>query len=209
MREHTIAVIGNDYTGKTTFIKAVHNAANARPGPSAAGEAPTHDQGIVEYTIPLPDGQVLTFLDTPAFHGYNVGLARTPENEEILEMLQEHLTANGARQVSHVLIFMNVSEMSSTEFNPRAQRIFEGLFLNAQVVCITTGWDQIEDGSSPPATAEEAERKEEVPGTMGMTSPVSALGCLPKPTYLLKTSYINSSPNRGRTVRSWRKGWQR
>ncbi|KAF5340206.1 hypothetical protein D9611_007891 [Ephemerocybe angulata] len=188
MGEHTIAFDA----GKTTFIKAVRNAANNLPGPPPAEEAPT--QGIVEYKVSLPDGQSLTFIDTPGFDGYQPGGEPAKETEEILQMLEEHLAANGSKPVSHVLVFLNANDMSATEFKPRAQRIFERLFPNAQVACITSRWDQIEDDDGPLATAEEAQSKEESLYASGKTR-----GSLLE--YLL-----DGRRNRGGDVRRFRSG---
>ncbi|KAF6757668.1 hypothetical protein DFP72DRAFT_1168015 [Ephemerocybe angulata] len=140
MREHTIAlsVLGRFDAGKTTFVKAVHNAATARPGPRAAEEAPT--LGVIQYDVTLPDGQLLTFLDTPGFDGYQPGGEPAKETEEILQMLEDHLAANESRPVSHVLVFLNANDM------------LHG---------ITTRWDQVEDDDGPPTTAEEARSREE------------------------------------------------
>ncbi|KAF6742221.1 hypothetical protein DFP72DRAFT_196823 [Ephemerocybe angulata] len=159
MREQTIVVLGRFDAGKTTFIKSVSNAATALEGPRAAEEAPT--QGIVVYDVALPGGQSLTFLDTPGFDGYQAGGERAKETEEILQMLEEHLAANGSRPVSHVLVFLNANDMAAIEFKGRARRTFERLFPDAQVVCVTTRWDQIEGEDGFPVTAEEAETKEE------------------------------------------------
>ncbi|KAF5329178.1 hypothetical protein D9611_013186 [Ephemerocybe angulata] len=158
MGEHTIVVLGRSDAGKTTFIKAIKNAPGMREAP-AAEEEPT--LGIVEYEVTLSDGQSLTFVDTPGFDGYQPGGEPAKETEEILQMLEKHLAENGSKPVSHVLVFFNANGMDPTDFKPRAQRAFERLFSKAQVACITTRWDQIEDDDGPPATADEAESKEE------------------------------------------------
>ncbi|KAF5340203.1 hypothetical protein D9611_007896 [Ephemerocybe angulata] len=159
MGEHTIAVLGRFDAGKTTFIKAVQDAASTATRPRATEEAPT--LGIAQYDVALPDGQLLTFLDTPGFDGYQAGGEPAKETEEILQMLEDHLATNGSRPVSHVLVFLNANDMATTEFKPRAQRAFERLFPNAQVTCISTRWDRIEDDDGPPTTAEEARSREE------------------------------------------------
>ncbi|KAF6755427.1 hypothetical protein DFP72DRAFT_1045555, partial [Ephemerocybe angulata] len=158
MEKPTIVVLGRSDAGKTTFIKAVQNAAGIREA-LAGEEEPT--LSILEYDVPLSDGQSLTFVDTPGFDGYRPGGEPAKKTEEILQMLEEHLGANGSRPVSHVLVFFNANSMDPTDFKPRAQRAFERLFPNAQVASITTRWDQIEDDDGPPATAEEAQSKEE------------------------------------------------
>ncbi|KAF5340731.1 hypothetical protein D9611_007354 [Ephemerocybe angulata] len=159
MVEHTIVVLGRIDAGKTTFIKAVQHAVDpAIPRPPTT-EAAT--LGIVEYNVPLPDGKLLKFLDTPGFDGYQPG-ERAKETEEILQMLEEHLAANGqSAPVSHVLVFLNANDMAATEFKGRARRAFERLFSNAQVACVSTRWDQIEDDDGAPITAEEAQSQEE------------------------------------------------
>ncbi|KAF5342529.1 hypothetical protein D9611_002042 [Ephemerocybe angulata] len=167
MGEPTIVVLGRSDAGKTTFIKAIQNAAGIREAP-AAEEEPT--LSIVEYEVTLSDGQSVTFVDTPGFDGYQPGGEPAKETEEILQMLEEHLGANGSKPVSHVLVFFNANGMDPTEFKPRAQRAFERLFPNAQVASITTRWDQIEDDDGLPSTAEEAQRKEENLYASGRTS---------------------------------------
>ncbi|KAF5340750.1 hypothetical protein D9611_007391 [Ephemerocybe angulata] len=159
MVEHTIVVLGRIDAGKTTFIKAVQHAVDADiPGPPAT-EIPT--LGIKEYSITLPDGRSLTFLDTPGFDGYQPG-ERAKETEEILQMLEEHLASNGqSTPVSHVILFLNANDMATTELKGRARRAFERLFSNAQVVCVTTRWDQIDEDDGPHITAEDAQNKEE------------------------------------------------
>ncbi|KAF5340202.1 hypothetical protein D9611_007895 [Ephemerocybe angulata] len=168
MGEHPIVVLGRFDAGKSTFIEAVCSTANNRPGLPLAEEAPT--QGIIEYEVSLPDGRTLAFIDTPGFDGYQPGGEPAKETEEILQMLEEHLAANGSKPVSHVLVFLNANNMNATEFKPRAQRAFERLFPNAQIACITTRWDQIEDDDGPPVTAEEAQSKEEGLYARGRTS---------------------------------------
>ncbi|KAF5342595.1 hypothetical protein D9611_002004 [Ephemerocybe angulata] len=158
MGEHTIVVLGRSDAGKTTFIKAIQNATSIREAP-AGEEEPT--LSIVEYEVTLSDGQSITFVDTPGFDGFQPGGEPAKETEEILQMLEEHLGANGSRPVSHVLVFFSANGMDPTDFKPRAQRAFDRLFLNAQVASITTRWDQIEDDEGLPATAEKAQSKEE------------------------------------------------
>ncbi|KAF6747960.1 hypothetical protein DFP72DRAFT_584860 [Ephemerocybe angulata] len=159
MVEHTIVVLGKFESGKTTFIKAVQHAVDADiPGPPAT-EEPT--LGIKEYRITLPDGRSLTFLDTPGFDGYQPG-ERAKETEEILQMVEDHLSANGrSALVSHVILFLNANDMTTTEFKGRARRTFERLFSNVQVSCVTTRWDQIDEDDGPHITAEDAQNKEE------------------------------------------------
>ncbi|KAF5342530.1 hypothetical protein D9611_002043 [Ephemerocybe angulata] len=177
MGEHTIVVLGKSDAGKTAvsyrpwftedvdshgelqFIKAIQNAAGIRLDAPAAEEEPT--LSIVEYEVTLSDGQSVTFVDTPGFDGFQPGGEPAKETEEILQMLEEHLGANGA--VSHVLVFFNANGMDPTDFKPRAQRAFDRLFPNAQIASITTRWDQIEDDDGPPSSskAEEAQSKEE------------------------------------------------
>ncbi|KAF6755431.1 hypothetical protein DFP72DRAFT_341090 [Ephemerocybe angulata] len=92
MGEHTIVVLGRSDAGKTTFIKAIQNAVDRREGP-AAEEEPT--LSIVEYELTLPGGQSVTFVDTPGFDGVQPGGEPAKKTEEILQMLEEHLGANG------------------------------------------------------------------------------------------------------------------
>ncbi|KAF5340328.1 hypothetical protein D9611_007943 [Ephemerocybe angulata] len=169
MVEHTIVLLGRSDAGKTTFIKAVQHAVDAAiPGPPAT-EAPT--SGIVEYDVPLPDGKTLKFVDTPGFDGYEAGGEGAMETEEILRVLEEHLATNGTSvPVSHVLVFLNANDMATTEFKPRARRTFERLFPNAQVACVTTRWDQIEEDEGRQITAEEAQSKEESLYASGISS---------------------------------------
>ncbi|KAF6757746.1 hypothetical protein DFP72DRAFT_223380 [Ephemerocybe angulata] len=158
---HTIALIGKSDSGKTTFIQAVRNAASASGTSSSHSteEAPT--LSIVEYEVPLPNGQVLTFLDTPGFDGYQAGSGSARETEEILQALEDQLAAKGIRTVSHVLAFFNPDDMTTTEFKGRARRTFERLFPTSKITCVTTRWDQIDNGEGLPLTVEEARRKEE------------------------------------------------
>ncbi|KAF5329148.1 hypothetical protein D9611_013185 [Ephemerocybe angulata] len=154
MKEHTIVVLGRFEAGKTTFIKAVHDSATvgAEQRTSTAEKAQyTYTRDIVEYKVSLPDGQSLTFIDTPGFDVglYSEGDESVNEAEEFLPMLEEHLAANG-----HMRFY-------PTRFRPDAQRAFENLFANAQIACITTQWDQMEDHNGPPFTAEVAQSKEE------------------------------------------------
>lgn len=168
MRGNTIAVIGSFESGKTTFIKAVRDAANGTPGAAAVEETPT--VGIAEYSVRLPDGQSLTFLDTPGFDGYQAGDGHAKETEEILQMLEEYLSAKGwLGIVSHVFVFLNANDMATTEFKGRARRTFERIFTNSKLVCISTRWDQIEDDDGLPVTAEEGIIKEEGLYSMGKT----------------------------------------
>ncbi|KAF6757618.1 hypothetical protein DFP72DRAFT_220117 [Ephemerocybe angulata] len=109
-------------------------------------------------------------------------------------MLEEHLAANGSKPVPHVLVFLNANDMSATEFKPRAQRAFERLFPNAQVTCITSRWDQVDDDDGPLMTAEEAQSREESLYATGKTS-----GSLLE--YLL-----DGRRNRGGDVRRFRSG---
>ncbi|KAF5340209.1 hypothetical protein D9611_007898 [Ephemerocybe angulata] len=192
MGEHTIAVLGRFDSGKTTFIKAVQKAATATSGPHAAEETPT--LGIAHYDVTFPDGRSFTFLDTPGFDGYQAGGEPAKETEEILQMLEEHLAANGSRPVSHVLFFLSANDMNGTRFKPRAQRAFERLFPNAQVTCITSRWDQVENDDGCPLTAEEAQSREEDLYASGKTSG----GLL---EYLL-----DGRQNRGDDVRRFRSG---
>ncbi|KAF6757785.1 hypothetical protein DFP72DRAFT_845709 [Ephemerocybe angulata] len=169
MKGHTIALIGGFESGKTSFIKSVRAAVNGSPsGIPPAEEKPT--LGIDEYNVPLPNGQSLTFLDTPGFDGYQAGDGHAKETEEILQMLEEHLAAKGTGLVSHVLFFMNANDMVPTEFKGRARRTFERLFANSKLACISTRWDQIENDDGLPVTAEEAKVKEESIYDMGRTS---------------------------------------
>ncbi|KAF5334749.1 hypothetical protein D9611_012958 [Ephemerocybe angulata] len=168
-KEHTIAVIGEFDAGKTTFIKAVRDAANIGIiGSPVAEEAPT--LSIEEYKVPLLDGQTLTFLDTPGFDGYQAGSESAKTTEEILQMLEEHLDANGSRTVSHVLVFLNAIDTATTELKGRARRTFERLFPNSKVVYITTRWDQVENDDGLPVTIDEAKSKEESIYAAGRTS---------------------------------------
>ncbi|KAF6749407.1 hypothetical protein DFP72DRAFT_852554 [Ephemerocybe angulata] len=76
------------------FIKTVCDAAgNATHIPPAAEGNPT--MGIVEYSVPLADGRVLTFLDTPELDTSQPEGRRGKETEEILQMLEEHLAVKG------------------------------------------------------------------------------------------------------------------
>ncbi|KAF5340656.1 hypothetical protein D9611_007288 [Ephemerocybe angulata] len=164
LKEQVIAVIGKFDSGKTTFIKAVRDAtSNATHTRPSAEEAPT--LGVVEYRVPLPGGRLLTFIDTPGLDGYQAGGEKAKETEEILRMLEEHITAKGeiARftPVTHVLVFLSANDINSSEFKGRARRTFERLFPNSQVACITTHWDQIEGDDGLPITVEEAKSKEE------------------------------------------------
>ncbi|KAF6759177.1 hypothetical protein DFP72DRAFT_844449 [Ephemerocybe angulata] len=170
LEAQVIAVIGKFDSGKTTiglladdeiqFIKAVRDAAtNVGREPPTTEETPT--LGIVEYIVPLPGGRVSTFLDTPGLDGYQAGDGHAKETEEILQMLEEHITAKGSTPVTHVLVFLNANDMNLTEFNGRARRTFERLFPNSQVACITTHWDQMEGDDGHPITVKEAKSKEE------------------------------------------------
>ncbi|KAF6757712.1 hypothetical protein DFP72DRAFT_1044153, partial [Ephemerocybe angulata] len=179
--------------GKTTFIKAIQHAVDAAiPGPPAT-EAPT--LGIMEYDVPLPDGKTLKFVDTPGFDSYEAGGVGAMETEEILRVLEEHLATNGTSvPVSHVLVFLNANDMATTEFKPRARRTFERLFPNAQVACVTTCWDQIEEDDGRQITAEEAQSKEESLYASGTSS-----GSL--------LEYLHGGrPNRGGDILHFRSG---
>ncbi|KAF5334763.1 hypothetical protein D9611_012959 [Ephemerocybe angulata] len=168
-KERTIVVIGKFDAGKTTFIKAVRDAANIGIiGSPVAEETPT--LSIEEYNVPLLDGQTLTFLDTPGFDGYQAGSESAKTTEEILQMLEEHLGVNGPRTVSHVLFFLNAIDTTTTELKGRARRTFERLFPNSKVVYITTRWDQVENDDGLPVTVEEAKSKEESIYAGGRTS---------------------------------------
>lgn len=147
--------------GKLQFIKAVRDAASASgtSSPHSTEEAPT--LSIVEYEVPLPNGQVLTFLDTPGFDGYQAGSGSARETEEILQALEDQLAAKGTKTVSHVFAFFNPDDMTTTELKGRARRTFERLFPTSKVICITTRWDQIDNEEGLPLTVEEARRKEE------------------------------------------------
>ncbi|KAF6753697.1 hypothetical protein DFP72DRAFT_401862 [Ephemerocybe angulata] len=167
-KEHTIAVIGGFDAGKTTFIKTVRDAANGIIGLPAAEETPT--LSIAEYNVTLPDGKTLTFLDTPGFDGYQAGSEGAKTTGEILQMLEEHLGVNGSRTVSHVLVFLNANNATTTELKGRARRAFERLFPNSKVVYVTTRWDQVENDDGLPVTVEEAKNKEESIYAGGKTS---------------------------------------
>ncbi|KAF6741340.1 hypothetical protein DFP72DRAFT_862629 [Ephemerocybe angulata] len=114
MGEHTIVVLGRFEAGKTTFIKTLQNAASVHEAPAAEEEPPT--LSIVEYEVTLPDGQSLTFVDTPGFDGYHPDGPPAKTTGEILEMLREHLAKNGLSPVSHVLVLHNANDMRPTDF---------------------------------------------------------------------------------------------
>ncbi|KAF5340662.1 hypothetical protein D9611_007283 [Ephemerocybe angulata] len=129
LKQQVIAVIGKVDSGKTSFIRTVCDVAgNATHIPSAAEGTPT--MGIVEYlSVPLADGRVLTFLDTPGLDGYQPEGRRGKETEEILQMLEEHLAVKGSMSVTHVLFFQEASDkvIGSDEFKDRAPHTFETL----------------------------------------------------------------------------------
>ncbi|KAF6757658.1 hypothetical protein DFP72DRAFT_221419 [Ephemerocybe angulata] len=77
--------------------------------------------------------------------------------------------------------FSMPSDMNGTRFKPRAQRAFERLFPNAQVTCITSRWDQVENDDGCPLTTEEAQSREEDLYTSGKTrwKPVGVLARWP------------------------------
>ncbi|KAF6757711.1 hypothetical protein DFP72DRAFT_1168053, partial [Ephemerocybe angulata] len=86
----TIAVIGKADSGKTTFIRAVCDAASGTHG-ECTDDEPTSD--IVEYRVPLSGGLFMTFLDTPGFDG-NLANSEDATTEGILNELEKYIAEN-------------------------------------------------------------------------------------------------------------------
>ncbi|KAF6741446.1 hypothetical protein DFP72DRAFT_862221 [Ephemerocybe angulata] len=126
-------------SGKTTFIRAVCDAASGTPREHTDDEPTTE---VVEYKVPLADGLFMTFLDTPGFDG---NLATVV----ILNSLEKYITDN------------NTSDRTMSEFTVLPRRAYERVFQSSPVACITACWDRMESDNEAPFSVKEVADKEE------------------------------------------------